>query len=105
MYSRVVSMRLKSNSKPEFTRIIENDVLPILRKQKGFQDEITFVAANGTDALGISIWDNKDSAEAYQRTAYQDVMKALQKVLEGTPRVETYEIANSTVHRIAAKAA
>ena len=105
MYSRIVSMRVKPDRRSEFSRVIENDVLPILRKQKGFQDEVTFLATNGTDAIGISLWDNKESAEAYHRVAYPDVMKALEKVLEGTPQVQTYDVANSTVHRIAARAA
>lgn len=105
MYSRVVSMRLKPNTQSDFTRAIENDVLPILRKQKGFQDEITLVGTNGTEAIGISFWDKKESAEAYQRTAYPDVMKALAKVVDGTPQVQTCEVANSTAHRIAARAA
>ena len=105
MYSRIVSMRLKPNSKSEFSRLIEDDVLPILRKQKGFQEEITFVETNGTDAIGISFWDKKENAEAYQRTAYYDVMKKLEKTVEGTAQVETYEVANSTVHKISARAA
>jgi len=36
-------MELRSNSRADFTRTIESEVLPLLRKQKGFQDEITFV--------------------------------------------------------------
>jgi hypothetical protein len=33
------------------------------------------------------------------------VAKALAKVIDGTPQVETYEVANSTFHKIAAAAA
>ena len=42
MFARSVSLYLKPNSVAEFTRAIENEVIPLLRKQKGFQDEITF---------------------------------------------------------------
>ena len=48
MYTRNVSMKLKANSAPEFARTLENEVIPMLRKQKGFKDEITLVAQNGT---------------------------------------------------------
>ena len=41
----------------------------MLRKQKGFQDEITFVGPAGTEAFGVSLWDNKESADAYSRGA------------------------------------
>jgi hypothetical protein len=44
MFTRRVSMHLKPNSVAESTHRIEKDILPLLRKQKGFQDEITFVA-------------------------------------------------------------
>ena len=105
MYTRNVSMKLKANSAPEFTRTLEKEILPLLRKQKGFQDEISFVAPERNEALAISFWDKKDSAESYNRETYPAVLKALSKVVEGTPRVETFEVANSTSHQIAAKAA
>ena len=44
MFTRHVTMKLKANSAAEFTRIIENEIIPLLRKQKGFRDEVTFVA-------------------------------------------------------------
>jgi len=44
MYTRNVSLKLKVNSAPEFTRTLENEIIPVLRKQKGFKDEITLVA-------------------------------------------------------------
>ena len=101
MFARHVSMLLKANSAPEFTKTIEQEILPLLRKQKGFQDEITFVA--GREAIGISLWDQKENAEAYNSGTYPEVLKALAKVVEGTPQVRTFEVANSTFHKIAAR--
>ncbi len=95
MFGRRVSMQLKPNSNAEFTQRIEKDILPLLRKQKGFQDEITFVVPGGTEAFGISLWDNRENAEAYNRETYPEVAKILARVVEGTPKVETYEVANS----------
>ena len=89
----------------EFTQRIEKDILPLLRKQNGFQDEITFVVPGGTEAFGISLWDKKENAEAYNRGTYPEVTKILAKVVEGTPQVETYEVSNSTFHKIAAAVA
>jgi len=105
MFARHVSIKLKANSAPEFTRIIENEILPLLRKQTGFRDEITFVAPERSLALGISLWDTKGDAEAYNRAGYPDVLKGLSKVVEGTPEVETFEVANSTFAKSAVKAA
>jgi hypothetical protein len=105
MFARNVSIRLKPNSASEFTRMIENETLPLLRKQKGFQDEITFLVPGGAEAVGISLWDQKENADAYSRDTYPGVLKTLGGVVEGTPQVRTYEVSNSTFHKIAARVA
>jgi len=106
MYTRNVSLKLKVNSAPEFTRTLEKEIIPILRKQKGFKDEITLIAPERNEAVAISFWDRKEDAEAYNREKYPEIVKMLSKVVvEGTPRVESFEVANSTSHQIAAKAA
>jgi hypothetical protein len=100
MFARKVSMHLKPNSAVDFTRRLEKEIIPLLRKQKGFQDEISFITTGGRDALGISLWDRAEDAEAYSRVAYPEVAKLLTMVVEGTPLVETYEVSNSTFHKI-----
>lgn len=105
MFTRRVSMQLKPNSNAEFTKTIEKDILPLLRKQNGFQDEMTFVVPGGTEAFGISLWDKRENAEIYNRETYPEVTKILARVVEGTPKVETYEVANSTFHKVAAAVA
>ncbi len=102
MFARKVFMHLKPNNVAEFTQRLNKEIIPLLRKQKGFQDEITFVAPNGTQAFGISLWDKAENAEAYNRGAYPEVTRLLATVTEGTPQVETYEVSNSTFHKIAA---
>ena len=104
MYARRVSMKLKPNSTAEFTQRLEKQVIPMLRKQSGFRDEITFVAPDGTEAFGVSLWDTKQNADNYNRGGYAEVTKILEKVIDGTPKLETYEVANSTFHKIAAGA-
>jgi len=101
MFARRVTMHLKPNSTAEFTQRVEKEIIPLLRKQNGFQDEITFLAPGGKDAFGISLWDKVENAEAYNRGCYPEVTKILSKVVEGTPQVETYEVSNSTFHKIA----
>jgi hypothetical protein len=102
MFARRVLMHLKPNSVAEFTQRLEKEIIPLLRKQNGFQDEITFVAPSKTEAFGISLWDKAENAEAYNRGTYPEVTKILARVVEGTPQVETYEVSNSTFHKIAA---
>lgn len=105
MFARTVSLHLKPNSVAAFTQTIENDVIPLLRKQQGFQDEIAFVVPDGTEAVSVSLWDQKEHVEAYHRGIYPAVLRALAQVVEGIPQVRTYEVSNSTFHKIVMRAA
>jgi hypothetical protein len=98
-----VNLRLKPKSVAELTQTVDKEIIPLLRKQKGFQDEITFVVPGGTEAVAISLWDQKLNAEAYGRAVYPQVLRALAKVVEGTPQVQTSEVSNSTWHKVAAR--
>ncbi len=53
----------------------------------------------------LSFWDHLENADAYAREVYPEVLKALSKIVEGTPKVESYEVSNSTLHKIAAHVA
>jgi len=101
MFARNVSIRLKSNTLSEYTRTFENDVLPLLRKQNGFKDEITFAGPGEVDVTAISLWENKTDAEAYNTNTYPQVLKTMARFIEGTPKVQTSDVVNSTFHKIA----
>jgi heme-degrading monooxygenase HmoA len=107
MFARNVHMQLKPNSATQFTQTLEKEVIPLLKKQQGFRDEIAFLVPNGgneTEAYAISFWESKEKADAYNRAGYPDVLKALAKVVEGTPQLQTYEVCSSTIQQIAARA-
>jgi hypothetical protein len=103
MFARSVTIRLKSNSVGEFNRTFEKEVLPLLQKQKGFQDEISLISSSGTEAVGISLWERQEDAELYNRTTFSEVQKLLAKVSEGAPHVQTYEVGTSTIHKVATR--
>ena len=70
MFARNVSIHLKSNMLSDYTRTFEKEILPLLRRQKGFKDEITFAGPGGVDVTAISLWENKTDAEAYNTNTY-----------------------------------
>lgn len=105
MLARKVSLQLKPNSVAAFTQTIANAIIPLLRTQPGFQDEITFVVPGGTAAERVSLWDQKAHADADHRGTYPAVLRALVQVLEGTPQVHTYEVSHSTCHKIVTRVA
>ena len=102
MFARFVTMRLKSGNLAEFNRILEKEVIPLLQRQKGFREEIVLTNPSGAEAVGVSIWEQKENAESYNRDKFPEVQQLLAKVLDGNPQVKTYEVSHSTVHKIAA---
>ena len=105
MFARNVSIHLKSNMLSDYTRTFEKDVLPLLRKQNGFKDEITFAGPGGVDVTAISLWENKTDAETYDTKTYPEVLKTMARFIEGTPKVQTSDVVTSTFHKIAVHAA
>ena len=102
MFARHVVVRLKAKAAPEFTRLMEREVIPMLRKQKGFLDEIVFISPDLTEAVGNSFRETQADAEAYTRKGYPEVIKSLETVVAGNPTVGTAIVSNSTFHKIAA---
>ena len=100
MYARNVSFRLKSSMQSDYTRTFENKVLPLLRKQKGFKDEITLSNPGSQEAVSISLWEHKNNADDYNTNTYPEVLKTLTAVIDGTPRVQTFETVISTFHNV-----
>ena len=104
MFARNVSFHLKSNTLSDYTRTFENEVLPLLRKQKGFKDEITLSNPASLDVIAISLWDDKANAEAYNTNTYPQVLKTLARMIDGTPKVQTFEAVTATFHNVAVAA-
>ena len=104
MFARNVSIHLKSNMLSDYTRTFEKDVLPLLRQQKGFRDEITLSNPGSVDVIAISLWDTKTNAEAYDTNAYPEVLRTLARMIDGTPKVQTFEAVTSTFHNVAVAA-
>ena len=105
MFTRIVTMQLKPNTHNEFTESFENQVIPTLRKQRGFKDELLFASPSGPEVVAISLWESKEDAELYNRAMYPEVLKTLAKFVEPTPKVATFDLAYSSFHKIASRVA
>ena len=99
MFARNISLHLKSNMLSDYTRAFEKDVLPLLRKQNGFKDEITFAGPGGVDVTVISLWENKNDADAYNTNIYPQVLKTLARFIDGTPQVHTFDVVTTTIQK------
>ena len=92
-FARNVQFQIRSGKETEFNTLFEKEVLPMLRKQNGFQEEVTLVNPKG--AHFISLWDNRKNAETYETATYPQVLAKLSSFIVGTPSVETYETAST----------
>jgi hypothetical protein len=99
MFARNVSIHLKANMLSDYTRAFDKDVLPLLRKQNGFRDEITLAGQGGIDVTAISVWENKNDADTYNANTYPQVLKTLARFIEGTPQVHTFDVVTSTIQK------
>ena len=102
MHARRVSIKLKPDCSAELTQKLEKEVLPLLRKSKGFQDEIMLVTGDGKRAFAISLWDKEESADQYTRETYPKVLEILDSLTEEAPQVRSYRVTSSTFHKIVA---
>ena len=103
MFTRVVELTSKSGKSKELSNTINDKVLPILKKQKGFVDETVLVSDVEPDRmLALSFWNSKEDAERYRKEKYPTVHETIRHLLEAEPMIRTFEVHTSTTHRIAA---
>jgi quinol monooxygenase YgiN len=103
MYTRVVEINSKTGKGREVARTVSEKVLPILKAQPGFMDEITLVSDDNPDRLlCLSFWNSKENADKYQQEQFSRVSDSISNALEGAPQVRTFNVEMSTFHKIAA---
>ncbi len=100
MFARHVAVKLRPNTLAEFTRVMDNEVLPWLRKQKGFLDTITLAVPGGREIVSISFWDHEENAQVYNSMSYPEALEILRKILAGTPQVKTFDVVSSTLQKV-----
>ena len=101
MFARHVMLQLKPNVVKEFPVVFEKEILPLLRRQKGFLDELLLVEPEKKEVVAISLWETKEYAEAYKRELYPQIEKIVARFIEGFPVVKNFEAEYSTFHKIA----
>lgn len=102
MFARKVSMHLKADRTGDFIKKMENEIIPLLRLQQGFLDEITLISQSGKKVYSYSFWGNSADAEKYDKNVSAQVTNLLAGIIDGTLRIHTYMVANSTFHKMAA---
>jgi heme-degrading monooxygenase HmoA len=101
MFTRVVELKCKAGKTNEVASMANEKVLPILRKQQGFQDEIVLVSTTDPNRVSaLSFWNRREDAERYQREQFSQIAAMLRPLCEGEPMISTFDVNTSTVHHI-----
>jgi hypothetical protein len=101
MFARNVTFSIKPTMDHAIAVKFETEVLPVLRKASGFRDQIT-LSRDKNEIVSISLWDKKENLDSYAKDTDPQVVKILSSFYNGTPDVRTYEVTNSTSHKVAA---
>jgi heme-degrading monooxygenase HmoA len=106
MFTRVVEITSKSGKARELCNTIDDKVLPILRRQAGFVDEIVIVSDTEPNrVLALSFWNTRENAQRYEREQFDTVQKTVQHLIETEPLVRPFNVHTSTAHKVAAEKA
>jgi len=100
MFVRQVTAHVKPGKFDLLSQRLEDDVIPLLKKQKGFRDELSFFDKNKDEAIAMSFWDSRQDAEKYDRDIYPSVSKKMAETLNDAPLVRSFELSNSTWYDI-----
>jgi quinol monooxygenase YgiN len=106
MFTRTVEVTTKPGKARDLSTLINDKVLPILKKQTGFADETLLVSDKEPDrVLAISFWNTKEDAERYHREQYPAIHEMIRPLLDAEPVVRTFKVDSSTTHKITASKA
>lgn len=100
MFARLVTSHLKPDKFDLVTRRFEEKIIPTLRKQPGFRDEVSFFDPDRRESIAISFWNTEADERKYNKEIYPEMIKTLSDTFEGTPVVRRFEVANSTMYKI-----
>ena len=101
MFTRIVELTTKPGKNRQLSDTINDKVLPILKKQKGFVDETVLVSDKEDNrVLSLSFWNSREDAEEYHRAEYQKVHDLVRHLLEAEPMIRTFDVHTSTTHEL-----
>jgi heme-degrading monooxygenase HmoA len=103
MFTRVVEIATKPGKSQDVANTITEKILPFLRQQPGFLDEVVLTSdMESNRVLAISFWKTKEDAERYDREQFPKVNEILSNLIETSPVIRTFHVHTSTPHKIAA---
>jgi hypothetical protein len=94
MFARAVVIKVQPGCDVELSRTFEQEVIPRFRKEKDFCGLLAFTVPDGTEALSLSLWDQKERRGAFWARSF-GALTALARFALGKPLVHVCEVGNS----------
>jgi hypothetical protein len=96
MYARRLTMKLHESDAADFSRVVETEIIPLLRKQPGFRDELVLINPTAAQAETISLWNSQESADTFGKGPYADMLKLIGRFIKDKPQLQGYQVAKTT---------
>jgi len=92
-------MSVKTGAVEAFTELIDSEIIPLVRRLKGFQDALTLIRPGGREAISISVWSRRRDADRYGSCTEKEVMNRLALLLDDFGPAKTFQLSSSTFHK------
>lgn len=100
-----IDARLKPGRKEDFLKTFNSLVLPLLKQQDGFVDEILLFEDGTNTGIALSLWNSRKEAEQYQNNVLEKTKSFVEHLLESNVTVRSFEVAASETFHIKARKA
>jgi len=94
-FARNVHFQIKDGKNQDLVKVMSSELLPLLKKQDGFRDEVMLL--DGRHGVAISMWEDRKTLDRYSATVYPDLVSKLTPFIDGAPKVETFEVPLTTL--------
>ncbi len=93
MFIRLTTAYVSIDHVDEANKILQEDIVPAVSKQKGFQQFVGVIDKKTGKGIAIELWDTDENANAIEQNGfYQEQLSKLASFFITTPVREGYEV-------------
>ncbi len=100
MFVRIAEFTVRSNARCEFVRLVNSDLVPMVRRQPGLIDAAILVSDEGRNLeLAVTFWRSRHDAERFYCKEFSDLHHRFGAYLSDDIKFSSYNVDASTCHR------
>ncbi len=93
MFIRLTTAYVSIDHVDEANKILQEDIIPAISKQKGFLQVIGVIDKKTGKGIAVELWDTDENANTYEQNGfYQEQLGKLASYFITTPVREGYEV-------------